>query len=159
MDIVHGDLKADNVLLSPTGSVVVADFGFSRLMDASMIFAPSSGSLKGTTRWMAFEFFKLDYPQEKSTKESDIWALGMTIYELLTRKLPYHEFHRDAQVINAISKEKLPSAPPGISDRPALDLGLWEICHKQCWSFEPASRPTMEELYTTILECDHDVVQ
>jgi len=75
-EIVHADLKADNVLVSPTGKALVADFGISVLLSASQTLSTTTGGVKGSIRWMAKELFD----GSNSSKESDVWAFGMTVY-------------------------------------------------------------------------------
>ncbi|KAF8690173.1 protein kinase, partial [Rhizoctonia solani] len=76
--IVHGDLKGDNILVSGSGEPVVCDFGGSLLKNRSLKVIPSEKGLCFTSRWAAPEL--LDSEDEGcNTKESDIYALGMTI--------------------------------------------------------------------------------
>ncbi|CAE6419535.1 unnamed protein product [Rhizoctonia solani] len=74
--MVHGDLKAINVLVSPDGIARISDFDFSVMSEASSLtFSESSNSRSGSTRWVAPEMLGEDAPIR--TKESDVYALGM----------------------------------------------------------------------------------
>jgi serine/threonine protein kinase len=79
--IVHGDIKGNNVLASPNGDALLCDFGLAKLVGSQ-----TSGSRRGSgaLRWESPEL--LD-GQTKSTA-SDIWAFGMTIYEVCVEFSP-----------------------------------------------------------------------
>ncbi|CAE6431902.1 unnamed protein product [Rhizoctonia solani] len=75
-NMVHGDLKALNVLVSPDGIARISEFDFSVMSDASgLMFTATSNSRSGSTRWVAPEMLGEDAPIR--TKESDVYALGM----------------------------------------------------------------------------------
>ncbi|EJD03396.1 kinase-like protein, partial [Fomitiporia mediterranea MF3/22] len=76
-NVVHSDLKADNVLINRDGHPVICDFGISRMVSATAAFAATtSGGFKGSVRWMARELILNGH----HTRESDVWAFGMTAY-------------------------------------------------------------------------------
>ncbi|EJC99172.1 kinase-like protein, partial [Fomitiporia mediterranea MF3/22] len=79
-NVVHSDLKADNVLVNHLGDPLICDFGISRMLSSTVTFAgATSGGIKGSMRWMAYEL--LDFSSDgHHTKESDVWAFGMTVY-------------------------------------------------------------------------------
>ncbi|KZS88720.1 kinase-like protein [Sistotremastrum niveocremeum HHB9708] len=81
-NIVHGDLKGCNILVTGQGRPVLADFGLSRLSEVDAVFstksaASSATGFQGTARYMARELFNPVPP--KPTKATDIWALGCVI--------------------------------------------------------------------------------
>ncbi len=84
-NMVHRDIKPDNILLTRTGIVKVADFGLAKVMDDDVSMTQSGTGL-GTPLYMAPE-------QARSAKtvdqRSDIYALGVMLYHMLTGKLPY----------------------------------------------------------------------
>lgn len=77
--VLHRDIKPSNLLLDPTGTIWVADFGLARREDLDG--QTQTGELLGTIRYMAPEQFN-----GKSDPRSDIYSLGLTLYELLTLK-------------------------------------------------------------------------
>ncbi|KDN33452.1 hypothetical protein RSAG8_13458, partial [Rhizoctonia solani AG-8 WAC10335] len=100
---VHGDLKALNVLVSLEGVARISDFDFSVMSSASgLMFSASSNSRSGSIRWVAPEMFIEDAP--KRTKQSDVYALGMTMLEVFTGDFPYPECRMDVGVIKKVEK-------------------------------------------------------
>ena len=75
-------ISQDNILISESGIPQICDFGMSRLIVASQssLWQTTADSLKGSIRWLAIEFLKPGKLQYRHTKETDIWAFGMTIY-------------------------------------------------------------------------------
>lgn len=68
----------DNVLVDAGGIPRICDFGISRIMTASNSGSKSHG-VRGSLRWMSVELFDFSYEYKDHTKESDVWAFGMTI--------------------------------------------------------------------------------
>jgi serine/threonine protein kinase len=85
-NMVHRDIKPDNILLTSKGIIKVADFGLAKVMDEDVSMTQSGQGL-GTPLYMAPE-------QARSAKHvdhrCDIYALGATLYHLLTGQLPYN---------------------------------------------------------------------
>ena len=82
-DIVHRDVKPANVLITPNGTVKVADFGIARAADAAKI--TQTGTLLGTAAYVSPEQ-AVGLP---ATARSDIYALGCVLYEMLTARAPF----------------------------------------------------------------------
>jgi len=82
-DIVHRDIKPANIMLDPDGRVIVLDFGIAKILDpgvATLTMMPI-----GTPAYMSPEQFTLD----DITPQSDIYSLGILLYELLTGLKPF----------------------------------------------------------------------
>jgi len=124
-DVIHADLKSDNILISDCGEPLLADFGISRIITSSA--ASSMSDVKGSMRWMATELLLL-CPDEtiKHTKQSDVWAYGMVLYELLTGDVPFAHLKNDCQVFSfALSRGEIPARPTTIlDDEDKRSLGL-----------------------------------
>ena len=82
--IVHRDLKPDNILISNRGKTKILDFGISKLIDDKHRLT-ATGSMVGTPAYMAPEQVK----GEKVDASSDIYSLGMILYELLHGEPPF----------------------------------------------------------------------
>ena len=88
--IIHRDLKPGNILVDSNGQVKVIDFGVARGTDSDMAVTTLQtdiGQLVGTLQYMSPEQCVAD-PHDIDTR-SDVYALGVVLYELLAEKLPY----------------------------------------------------------------------
>ncbi|KAG6330426.1 hypothetical protein ID866_8661, partial [Astraeus odoratus] len=83
--IIHGNLKGSNVLISPEGHALVTDFGLFPVFDSPLVM--SLGISHGhSLNWMPPE----SVDNNEATTKGDVWAFGMTVLELFTRKIPFH---------------------------------------------------------------------
>ncbi|CAE6423353.1 unnamed protein product [Rhizoctonia solani] len=141
--IIHGDLKGANVLVDDNDNAVLADFGSSTLKDQSLKFTQAASGKALTIRWSAPELVTVNNCQH--TKASDVFALGMTIYEVLTGKVPYHEIKDVAPVILQIINRDIPTRPVSIPVGHASGDALWHL-FTLCWKYEPEERPSAAEV-------------
>ena len=96
--VLHRDVKPSNLLLDPKGNVWVADFGLAKAADAEDI--THSGDIVGTVRYMAPERFA-----GKCDARSDVYALGLTLYELLALRPAFEASDRHELMRRVISEE------------------------------------------------------
>jgi len=85
--IVHRDLAARNILLGGGYQVKISDFGLSRVTEGSSKQSNQTRSDTGPLKWMAPESIK----NKVYSTMSDVWAFGVTMWEIVTRKDPYPE--------------------------------------------------------------------
>jgi serine/threonine protein kinase, bacterial len=123
--IVHRDLKPANVLLDD-GQVRLADFGIARVVGESP--ATTTGMIIGTIGFMAPEVIRGEEP----TPACDVYAVGITLYELLTGAQP---FTGQAVAVMRSHLDAAPVRPDGMPGR------LWSLL-SACLGKDPAARPT-----------------
>ena len=85
--LVHRDLKPSNVMLRPDGTPVLMDFGLARSFTAQSRQLTAAGAMIGTPAYMAPEQVRGDGPAIGPA--TDVYALGVILYELLTGTLPF----------------------------------------------------------------------
>jgi len=114
--IVHRDIKPGNILINQEANQVkVLDFGIAKMKD-DISMQTKSGAQIGTVFYMS--------PEQVHGKEldarSDIYALGVTFYQMLTGINPYHDLNTEYEIYNKITKEDLPDPReiyPGVTER------------------------------------------
>jgi eukaryotic-like serine/threonine-protein kinase len=127
--LVHCDVKPQNVIVTPDDRVKVADFGIARAMSQASI---SGGNrLWGTPHYMSPE----QSSGEPATPASDVYAIGVILFEMLTGRVPF-----DAETLPALALKHMQEPPPPVSEfNPMVPVQLEQII-KKVLSKEPASR-------------------
>jgi serine/threonine-protein kinase len=125
-NLIHRDIKPDNILITSKGVVKVADLGLAKKTDEDLALT-QSGTGFGTPFYMPLEQYR---DAKHVDGRADIYALGVTLYYFLTGELPFKgESH--AQVIEAKQRAKFPPARrfnPEIPER--LDLMIDKMMQK-----------------------------
>lgn len=119
--VVHRDLKPANIMLDRRGLPVVMDFGLARSRSADDPGQTGPGVVMGTPLYMSPE--QADGDTERVGPASDVYALGVVLYELLTGRTPFRGSTLDLLV--AIARE-VPAAPSVLN--PAVDAALNHVC-------------------------------
>ena len=141
--ILHNDIKPGNVLLDSDGRVWITDFGLSEPIKSD----DAAQKVMGTLRYMAPERLAGVHDER-----SDIYSLGITLYELLTL-LPAYTAKNEDEMVERIM-ETPPVAPRKLE--PAIPRGL-ETIVLNCISPDPSSRyPSADKLLTDLLKYSRD---
>jgi len=136
-DFIHQDIKPENILINENGHYLISDFGISKKMRSTMRkhsvtkSMDSEKGLSGSVPYLAPECFI----ESKHVKASDIWALGASIYELITGILPFMGMGGQVQT----EQTKKPILPAGWSK----DL---ERLVQACLAYNAWDRPKADDL-------------
>ncbi|KAG9027785.1 hypothetical protein FRB95_007392 [Tulasnella sp. JGI-2019a] len=146
--VIHGDMKAANVLLDNTLQPKICDFGLAKVLHTE--YESTSTGLKGggTCRWMSPELLGFEGGNTKKTTESDVYAFGMTIAEILSAKVPLPHLHHPWTVAVAVHAGKRPVLEPASRAGQSFD-GLWKLA-ASCWVADPSLCPRADMIMKTL---------
>ena len=134
--IVHCDLKPQNVLLDEDDRAKVADFGVSKYKSGTYIMGQSTNTINGTPGYMAPELFSAGKVSEKC----DVYSLGVLAWVCYCKTEPWASFNFPMQVVMAVAVEKKRPAIPDAMPKPLRSL------ISKCWEEEPHRRPSCAEI-------------
>lgn len=104
--VIHRDLKPSNILFDDAQNAYLADFGLARMIEGDS-YITQSGNVVGTPAYMAPEQLR----GEALDKRTDIYSLGMILYNMLTGRLPFEETSGDLVSLIYHHLEKMPTLP------------------------------------------------
>ncbi|KAF7374755.1 Kinase-like protein [Mycena sanguinolenta] len=138
-NIIHGDLRGANILITPEWSACLADFGLTSLADTTA--TTRSSRRAGSVRWMAPELIYPAHFKRKfvRTRATDVYAFGCVCLELYTGQPPFPDLSETVVMFDVLKGDR-PDRPSG---EPAMSDVLWELVN-DCWTQEPETRPTIQ---------------
>ena len=139
-----------NILINHECHARIADFGLAAILNQTGSTSLLSRAEGGTFQWMSPELFnpgKFGMEDDRPTKESDCYALGMVIYEVLSGQVPFPGLKGTAVVCKVIEGER-PGRPRGRQAAWFSD-DLWEML-ELCWKPQPCDRPDLDAILKSL---------
>jgi non-specific serine/threonine protein kinase len=128
-DIVHRDIKSANVIVTPGGQVKITDFGLAKSPGREQL--TIAGTTVGTAAYMSPEQGSGDAVDARS----DIWSLGVVLYEMVAGRLPFRGAHEQAVVYSVINEN--PEPLTGLRSDVPMEL---ERIVSKCLEKQPSQR-------------------
>ena len=97
--IIHRDIKSSNIMITDSGIVKVMDFGLAKVKGTSKL--TKMGSTVGTIAYMSPEQSRSDEVDNRT----DLWSLGVVLYEMLTGKVPFRGDYDQAIIYSILNEE------------------------------------------------------
>ena len=141
--IIHRDIKSQNVLVKDDGTVKLSDFGIALAQDAVQL--TQTDVIVGSVHYLAPELAK----GEQATQQSDIYALGIVFYELLTGDVPHHG-EAAVQVALKHMREEIPSVRDFDNSIPQ---SIDNIIKKATVKNKQYRYPTASAMYDDLVTC------
>ncbi|KAG8953515.1 hypothetical protein FRC04_002357 [Tulasnella sp. 424] len=141
-EIVHGDIKASNILVNDDTHVQLCDFGLTKVLHSR-----TSTMMKGagTVRWQSPELWE----NAPRTLESDVYAFAMTIAEVITGDFPFPDIKNEIAIVLAVREEdKRPEMDPKEFNGVSYE-NVWNVA-EACWKKEPGARISISEAFSRL---------
>ncbi|XP_038672752.1 discoidin domain-containing receptor 2-like isoform X2 [Scyliorhinus canicula] len=148
MNFVHRDLATRNCLVGENYTIKIADFGMSRNLYAGDYYR-IQGRAVLPIRWMAWESILLG----KFTTGSDVWAFGVTLWEILMlcKEQPYYHLTDELVIENAGEFFREQGKQVYLPCPPICPQALYDIMVR-CWCRDSKDRPTFQQIHRFLTE-------
>ncbi len=143
--VIHRDVKPGNLIVTPDGKPVILDFGLARDETSDVGSITESGEVFGTPAYMSPE--QLGGPSDALDRRTDVYSLGVALYEALTLKRPFDKGNNKAALYQAIQGEAAED-PRTLNDALSLDVKV---------VLETAMEKDRARRYRTALEFAEDL--
>ncbi len=149
--IIHRDIKPQNIIISKEGKVKVTDFGIAKAASSNTI----TSNVMGSVHYTSPEQARGGYSDEKS----DVYSLGITIFEMLTGRVPFNGETTVAIAIKHI-QEEMPSPRDYVSEIPlSVEQIVLKCCQKSPDRRYQSVPEVIEDLKQSLLYPDDDFVK
>ena len=141
------DVVKANILIDGNGQARLADFGLLAIIpDTASVISSGSFTQAGTHRWMSPELLdpeKFGLKRSRPTANSDCYALGLVVYEVLSGNVPFYRYGNYAVVARVLEGEH-PQRPLGAKGVWFND-DIWSVLER-CWKPTPSDRPKITDV-------------
>ncbi len=149
--IIHRDIKPQNIMISKEGKVKVTDFGIAKAATSNTI----TSNVMGSVHYTSPEQARGGYSDEKS----DIYSLGITMFEMLTGRVPFNGETTVAIAIKHI-QEELPSPREYVPEIPvSVEQIVFKCCQKSPDRRYQSMAELIDDLKQSLLNPDEDFVK
>lgn len=140
--IIHRDVKPHNILITKEGVAKITDFGIAKAMSSSTMTANQTGTIMGSVHYFSPEQARGGYVDEKS----DIYSLGIVMYEMLTGKVPFDAENPVAVAVMHMNEEITP--PSQVN--PSISPDVESIVMKATAKYQVNRYKTADEMITAL---------
>ncbi|KAF8306928.1 kinase-like protein, partial [Clavulina sp. PMI_390] len=144
--VIHGDLHPGNVLIGESGEPYLCDFGLSRIRhEVTRVNSMLGHRQGGNFRYMAPELCEAEGDRFRTSRESDIFSLGMTFLHICSGQKPFHSVGM-LVVPGRVASGQRPTQPTFAVDVPeSKQADLWKLI-QEMWGHDPAGRPPSTDI-------------
>ncbi|KAF9646101.1 kinase-like protein, partial [Thelephora ganbajun] len=145
-EIIHGNLKGANVLISESGKAQICDYGLSPIISSPI----ADLGVTASSRWLASEI--IDPPSEANSKplagskSADVFAFAMLAVEVFSGRTPFEDVNNALAGIRILEGKRPAKSQAG--EQLGLTAEMWKLIEK-CWNASPNKRPTIDEVVGT----------
>ncbi|KAF9778335.1 kinase-like domain-containing protein [Thelephora terrestris] len=140
--MIHGDLRGVNILIDNDGNARLAGFDMATVAARQQTLPYANGWIP----WMSPELMdprSFGLLDKHPTVKSDVYALGMVIYEVLSGQAPFSAYE-ELLVYLMVLDGKRPERPRGVAGEPFTDV-IWKVL-EHCWNQQASDRPSAKHV-------------